>query len=159
DRRGLLYVADPAARRVVVVLPDDGSVAGVLVGGLREPVDVAVTAEDAIYVADRAAGLIVRFNSRFERCGDFVPRGLTGLPETPAPVAVAIDADGAILVVDASHPRLLRFDPAGQPLADVSLAAALRSQEGGGVALDALGKAYGRSAPRFLAGVCSPPHP
>ena len=159
DRRGLLYVADPAARRLVVVLPDDGSVAGVVVGKLKEPVDVAVTPEGTIYVADRAAGLIVRFNSRFERCGDFVPRGLTGLPETPAPIGVAIDADGAILVVDASHPRLLRFAPDGQPLADVTLAAAIQSLEGGGVALDALAKAYGRTAPRFLAGVCAPPHP
>ena len=159
DRRGLLYVADPIARRVVVVLPDDGSVAGVLAGGLREPVDVAVTPEGAIYVADRAAGLIVRFNSRFERCGDFVPRGAIGLPAEPAPIALAIDADGAILVADASHPRLLRFDPAGVPLADLHLAAAIQSLEGGGVALDALDKAYGRSAPRFLAGVCAPPHP
>ena len=159
DRRGLLYVADPLAKRVVVILPDDGSVAGVLVGKLREPVDVAVSPSGLIYVADRAAGLIVRFNARFARCGDFVPRNVTGLPGQPAPIAVAIDADGAIVVVDAAHPRLLRFDAGGRPLPDLELSAAVRSLDGGTVALDALQKAYGRTAPRFLVDACRPPHP
>ena len=37
-------------------------------------------------------------------------------PATPRPIAVMIDADGAVLVADAAHPRLLRFD-AGWPAA------------------------------------------
>jgi phage tail-like protein len=159
DRRGLLYVADPLAKRVVVVLPDDGSVAGVLVGGLQEPVDVAVSPTGSIYVADRAAGLVVRFNARFERCGDFAARSLTGEPEQPAPIAVMIDADGAVMVADASHPRLLRFDATGRPLPDLELAVAVGSLEGGTVALDALHKAYRRTVPRFLVEACRPPHP
>src|SRR5262249_24944102 len=32
DRRGYLYVADPAARRVVVLNPDDGSVPAIIAG-------------------------------------------------------------------------------------------------------------------------------
>jgi phage tail-like protein len=154
DRRGYLYIADPMAKRVVVVLPDDGSVAGVLVNGLQEPVDVVVAAGGAIYVADRAAGRIVRFNQRFERWGDFEPRNDEGLPANPRPIAVMIDADGSILVADANHPRLLCFAPNGEPLADVELHSLVQALAGGPVALDALRKVYGRSMPRFLGGVC-----
>ena len=159
DRRGYLYVADRLARRVVVVLPDDGSVAGVLVGGLVEPVDVAVAPTGRIYVADRAGGLIVMFNARLERVGAFSPRNGEAQPASPRPIAVMIDADGSVLVADAAHPRLLRFDPDGHPRADVELQARLAELPGGPVALDALTKAYGRSVPRFLAGVCGPPRP
>jgi hypothetical protein len=159
DRRGYLYVADPLAHRVVVVLPDDGSVAGVLVSGLVEPVDVAVAPTGRIYVADRAAALIVMFNARLERVGAFSPRNGEALPAGPRPIAVMIDADGSVLVADAAHPRLLSFDPDGRPRADVDLQARLAELQGGAVALDALTKAYGRSVPRFLAGVGGPPRP
>src|SRR5262249_42651367 len=59
DRRGFLYVADPFARRVVAILPEDGSVQAVLDGDLHEPVDVAAAPDGRRYVADRAGGAIV----------------------------------------------------------------------------------------------------
>ena len=75
DRRGFLYVADPPAGRVVVLLPEDGSVQAVLASGLQEPVDVAVSPTGWIYVADRAAGRIAVFNARFAPVRAFVPNG------------------------------------------------------------------------------------
>lgn len=160
DRRGLLYVADPAARRVVVILPDDGHVEAVLDGGvLTEPVDVAVAPTGRIYVADRTGGRIVVSNARFAPVGLFPARNADGLPTTPRPIAVMVDADGSVLVADASHPRLLRFDPEGRPLADAELAAVARSYEGGDVDLAHPETAYGARLVRFVAGVCDSPFP
>ncbi|MEJ7812803.1 MAG: phage tail protein [Gemmatimonadaceae bacterium] len=166
DRRGLLYVADPAARRVVVLLPDDGSVRDVLASGLREPVDVAVSPAGRIYVADRAAGAIVIFNARHTRRGRFAARNAEGLPATPRPIAVMVDADGTVLVADASHPRLLRFTALGEPLADVQLPSALATLgdaerdlgsrlAAGAAPADALLALYGDTMPSFAAGTCA----
>lgn len=160
DRRGFVYVADPGARRVLVALPDDGSVQGVLVEGLVDPVDVAVTPNVTILVADRAGGKIVRYGSHFSRLGEFAPRNAAGLPATPQPIAVMVDADGSVLVADATYPFLLHFDVDGTPLADVDLGARLRAISASGIALDALSNVYGGRMPRFLAGACScPPIP
>jgi phage tail-like protein len=153
DRRGLLYVADPAARRVVVLLPEDGSVQAVLDGALTEPVDVAVSAEGWSYVADRAGALVV-YTPRFARHARFIPTLPSG--GAPRPIGVMIAEDGSVLVADARHPRLLRFTPAGEPLGDVELRALAASLAGGDVALDALERAYGARAPRFLAAGCCP---
>ncbi len=153
DRRGLLYVADPGARRVVVLRPEDGGVEAVLAGPLTEPVDVAVSPEGWSYVADRAGAISV-FTPRFGRHARFVPV-LPGGGD-PRPIAVMMAEDGSVLVADANHPRLLRFTPAGEPLADVELRSLVASLAGGDVALDALEKAYGARAPRFLAAGCCP---
>jgi phage tail-like protein len=159
DRRGLLFVADPPAHRVLVVLPDDGSLSGILAGGLVEPVDVAPAPDGWIYVADRTAGKIVVFDSRFERRRDFVPRDTAGLPTTPRPIAVMIEEDGSILVADSSHPRLLRFAPSGEPLGDVEAHGLARQAAETQFTLDTLCKAYGRCPPRFYAGTCGPCRP
>jgi phage tail-like protein len=154
DRRGFLYVADPAARRVVVLSPEDGHVEALLAEGLLEPVDVAVSPTGRIYVADREDGLVHVFSARFRRVGRFVPRGPIGLPADPRPIAVMIDADGAVLVADARHPRLLRLSPEGVPLGEPSIAARAAALAGGGIALDALARAYDVRLPRARAGVC-----
>jgi phage tail-like protein len=160
DRRGFLYVADPPAQRVVVLLPEDGSVRAVLDGGLlQEPVDVAVSPAGRIYVADRAAGRVVMYSARHARAGAFPARNPENLPATPRPFAVMIDADRTVLVADAGHPRLLRFDPEGKPLADVPLTPLVKALEGGDVPLGALEKVYGKRLPRFLVGACALPLP
>ncbi len=172
DRRGYLYVSDRKARRVVVLRPEDGSVAAVLDQGLlREPVDVATSAGGRIFVADRGgrapasgggeplAGRIAVYSARHARLWTFSPSNAEGLPEIPRPIAVMVAADGALLVADAHHPRLLRFSEKGEPLGDVELAGEARALAGGEVALDALERAYGRRLPRFLAGLCRPPRP
>ena len=156
DRRGLLYVADALAGRVVVVDPEDGHVANVLVAGLQEPVDVAVAPVGWIYVADRKAGEISVWNVRHERCASFVPRTPDGLPAHPAPIAVMVDGD-AILVADASHPRLIRVDRGGAPSGDVPLAALVQGLGEGALALDALRRIYGAEVARFWGGSCAAP--
>lgn len=115
DRRGLLYVADPPARRVVVIDTRDGAVRAILHGGaLVDPVDVAVApACGRVYVADRTGGKIVVYSSRLQRAGTLV------LPiRDPKPIAIAIAPDGTIVVADARHPRLLRFSADGAQLPD-----------------------------------------
>jgi phage tail-like protein len=154
DRRGILYIADPQAQRVVLVTPADGQVVGVIAGsGLREPVDVAVAADGRIYVADRRGGSIRVYGPRLQAEGSFVPRNAQGLPLAPKPIAVALDAAGAVVVADARHPRLLRFGPRGESLPDRVLHAE-GAIEGGRPALDALVALYGTKAPISIAGVC-----
>jgi len=156
DRRGFLYVADRTAQRVVVLLPDDGSVHALLGGGFVEPVDVATAPDGRIYVADRGSGRIEIFSPRWRHLGGFAARGPAGLPATPRPIAVMINPDHSVLVADAAHPRLLRFAPDGAPLAEVPLSTLAAPLAGGDVALDALAQAYGARAPRFLAAGCGP---
>jgi phage tail-like protein len=127
DRRGLLYVADRLGRRVIVLDPDEGHVEGVLVSGLREPLDVVVSPSGTAYVADREAGEIAIFDSHFSRRGSIVPSVGTG---TPRPIAVALADDLSLLVADELLPRLLHFDAHGRRLGDVSLEHA--SSVGGG---------------------------
>lgn len=179
DPRHFILVADPAARRVVVLSRTDGGAGAmvelVLAGGMIEPVDVAVGFDGRYFVADRAAGRIEVFDRRGNHIGGFVARNADHLPALPSPIAVLIDADGTLLVGDAAHPRLLRFgtgacDPQrspadqacavtpamGEPLDDAQLAAMTATLAGGDVALDALARAYGTRAPRFLGVTCCP---
>lgn len=160
DARDFILVADPAARRVVALSRTGGGngamVELVLAGGMIEPVDVAVGFDGRYYVADRAAGRIEIFDRRSNHVGGFVVRNAEHLPALPAPIAVMIDGDGTLLVADATHPRLLRFTTAGEPLDDAQLSALVASLAGGDVALDALARAYGTRAPRFLGVGCCP---
>lgn len=179
DARGFILVADPAARRVVVLSRTDGGAGAmvelVLAGGMLEPVDVAVGFDGRYFVADRAAGRIEVFDRRGNHAGGFAARNGEGLPALPSPIAVMIDSDGTLLVADATHPRLLRFGtgacnpelaPAdqacavaaalGEPLDDAQLSALAAALAGGDVALEALARAYGTRAPRFLGVGCCP---
>lgn len=157
DRRGYLYIADAAAGRVAVVLPDDGTLIAVIEDGpLQAPVDVVVTPTGIICVADRVAGQIWFYNSRFALLGSFIAQNAEGLPGTPRPIAVMAEPAGTVLVADANHPRLLRFSLAGEPLADVALTTAVARLPVGKDILDALATVYGSQALRFIAGNCCP---
>jgi phage tail-like protein len=142
DFRGWLYVADSGNHRVQVVRPEDGSVvavmgsvdtwgrpvAGTTAGAMTEPVHAVVNPGTCqVYVVDRAAGLIHKFDHRFEHLASFEPQ--TVEPPTltprragakPRPVAVAVLEDSSILVFDTSRPRLTHMTPAGHPLPDVA---------------------------------------
>ena len=125
DMGGLIYVADPKARRIVVLRPEDGTVRAILFGvELREPVDVAIGLDGCAYVVDREAAQVFRFSSSFRLLANFPAQNAAGLPESPKPVAVTGAPDGSILVIDANHPRVLRFAPQGEPLADMEFSAA-----------------------------------
>jgi phage tail-like protein len=159
DRRGFLYVADPAARRVVVLLPDDASVPAILGGGgpiglLVEPIDVAVSPAGFVYVADRAGGRIAVFSAGMRPLTSF---GTAAAPNRAArPIAVMIDADGSLLVADAWLPRLQRYASDTTRIADVELATLLAPLAGGDIAKGALDRAYGKRMPRFIVGNCGP---
>lgn len=160
DRRGWLYVADPGARRVLVLDPVAGAAVNVLsAGSTFDPVDVAVAPSGAIYVADRAGGRIVRFTSSFRPSGSFVPRDATGLPAVPRPIAVMVDGEGRVVVADQTHPRLLRFGPDGTPTASAELSWVAGGLTAADVALDVLGALYGPRRPVFLAVPCGLPCP
>ncbi|HEX3864899.1 MAG TPA: phage tail protein [Stellaceae bacterium] len=160
DRRGFLYVADPAAGRVLVLSPDDGKVEAVLggggpVGALVEPIDVAVApASGFIYVADRAGGRIAVFSAGMKPLASFATAAAEG--KTPQPIAVMIDGSGNLLVADAWLPRLQCYAPDTTRLGDVELATLVAPLAGGAVALGALDRAYGDRVPRFLVGNCGP---
>ena len=166
DRRGFLYVADPAAARVVVLLPDDGSMQAILAGGgkvppLVEPVDVAVSPAGLIYVADRAGGRIAIFSAGMKPLTAFATAAAPDphLPPGHAlaqPIAVFVDAEGDILVADARLPRLQRYAPDTTRLADVELRTLVAPLQGGDIARGALDCAYGDRVPRFLVGNCGP---
>jgi phage tail-like protein len=159
DRRGFLYVADPAARRVIVLRPDDASSVAILSEGLSDPVDVAVAPGGQIYIADRAAGRIVRYSAGFAHLEDFVAQGPGRLPAQPRPIAVMVDADGSLLVADGNYPWLLRFSPTGAPLGDVSLPALVEPLKAQNISLDNLASLLAGPAARFVAGSCAPPFP
>ncbi len=163
DRRGYLYVADARANRVAAVLPDDGSVQGVLVHPeMKEPVDVAASPSGLVYVADRggldaasrpAPGRVFVFSSGFQFLRDFRPVNAEGLPRVPRPIAIMIEPDASIAVADANHPRLLHFSASGEPMSD--LPAPVEEP----LSPQVLRALYGDHAPRFLAGACQPPRP
>jgi phage tail-like protein len=159
DRRGFLYVADPAAARVVVLLPDDGSVQAILGGGgtlgaLIEPVDVAVSPAGLVYVADCVGGRIAIFSAGMRPLVSFTTVAAAG--RAPLPIAVMIDANGDLLVADAYLPRLQRYAADTTRLADVDLGSLLAPLAGGDIARGALDRAYGDRVPRFLVGSCGP---
>jgi phage tail-like protein len=156
DGRGLLYLADARARRIVVLDPGDGTVRALLHGDLEEPVDVAVDLSGRVYAADRAGRAVRVWDAAFRSLGKFVPRSPDGFPAVPRPIAVTVDDDGAVLVADARHPRLLRFAPGGTYLGDVVVAAPAADDAEAAIPLAALRRVYGDQGARFVAGVCGP---
>ncbi len=150
DRRGLLYVADRRRRAVSVIHPGDGSVEARLVDPeMREPVDVAVAPNGAIFVADRgggdllgaASGRIFVFDARFQPLRSFAPRNDAAPPRPRRcrPIAVFVAPGGQdVVVADEFHPRLLVFTAAGDPIGERELgdlAAAARREFDPGAAL------------------------
>ena len=159
DRRGLMYVADPPAHRVVVLHPCDESVRAILggggpVGALMEPIDVAVAPSGLVFVADRNGGRIAIFSAGFRPLAAFPTAGAPG--KDPKPIALMVDANGSLLVADAWLPRLLRYQPDGTRLGDLDLSTLVAPLAGGDLALGALDRAYRGPLPRLLIGTCGP---
>jgi len=88
DPRGRVFVADGAARRIVLVNPGTGR-RSVHAGGLDEPVDLAAT-RTALYVADFHAGLVRRVGAA---------RRVTTLARLPQVTAVAVSPSGVVYAV------------------------------------------------------------
>lgn len=90
-----------------------------------DPVDVDPTNGQAIYVADRAAGLVVQFTAEGRRAGALVVPDLDGASarqpagdfgrEAPRgqPTAVAAAPDGTLFVLDGGRGHVLRLSSEG----------------------------------------------
>jgi phage tail-like protein len=159
DRRGYLYVADPAAHRVVVLDPAGGSVRAILggggpVGALLAPIDVAIAPSGLVYVADRKAGRIAVFSAGMKPLASFPVAGAPG--KSPEPIAVMIDAGGNPIVADAWFPRLLNYAPGGTRLPDLEPSSLIAPLAGGDIAMGAFTLVYRGPIPRFLVGSCGP---
>lgn len=145
DCRGWLLVADSDNHRVQVIRPEDAHVVAILGkadewgrwiagdcgGAMNEPVHAVCDARTFhIYVADRAGGLIHEFDDRFDHVTSFrpttwTPLGSPALPPTRRPVGVTIAEDGALWVLDANYPRIMRMTTNGAPLHDVGAVAGI----------------------------------
>jgi streptogramin lyase len=102
DPRGRVFVADGAARRIVLVSPRTGR-RSVHASGFVEPTGLAAT-RDALYVADFHAGLVRRV--------DAAGRVMT-LARLPAVTAVAVSPSGAVYAVTMDG-LLVRVSAAGR---------------------------------------------
>jgi phage tail-like protein len=159
DRRGYLYIADPAAARVVVYDPGSRAVVAILWGGgpvglLSRPVDVAIAPSGLIFVADAEAGRIAIFSAAMQPVGWFATAAAPG--KAPTPISVMIAPDDSVLVADAWLPRLLNYAPDGTRLPDLDISTLVASLAGGAIALGAYELAYGVPPPRFVIGRCGP---
>ncbi len=106
---GHIYVADTAAKRVMI-LNSDGSAAGQLESTFVQPFGVAVSSDSRVTVLDSLGkDPILQFGSHGEvvgrlgsSAGAYSPRGLF------------VDADGSIYLADTGRGRVLKLSPAGQ---------------------------------------------
>ena len=88
DPRGRVFVADGAARRIVLLSPVAGG-RSVHATGFDEPVDLAAT-RNALYVADYNAGLVRRVNAA---------KRVTALARLPQVTAVAVSPANVVYAV------------------------------------------------------------
>jgi streptogramin lyase len=88
DPRGRVFVADGAARRIVLISAVDGG-RSVHASGFDEPTGLAAT-RNAIYVADFHAGLVRRVDAT---------KRVTTLARLPGVTAVAMSPSGAVYAV------------------------------------------------------------
>ena len=102
DQRGRVFVADGAARRIVLVNPRTGR-RSVHAGGFDEPVDLAAKRK-ALYVADFNAGLVRRVDAA---------KSVTTLARLPQVTAVAVSPSGAVHAVTMSG-MLARISATGR---------------------------------------------
>ncbi|WP_412068293.1 hypothetical protein [Rubrivirga sp. IMCC43871] len=126
---GTLWVVEGADGTVLAIR--DGAVVQRLGGvgtgdqAFLDPVGVDPTNGQAIYVADRAAGLVVQFTAQGRRAGALVVPDLDGASaRQPAgdfgrettrgqPMAVAAASDGTVFVIDGGRGHVLRLSNEG----------------------------------------------
>lgn len=102
DPSGRVFVADGAARRIVLVSPRTGR-RSVYATGFDEPTGLAVT-RNALYVADFHAGVVRRVGAA---------KRVTTLARLPQVTAVAVSPSGAVYAVTMNG-VLARISPSGR---------------------------------------------
>ena len=118
DGAGNVFIADGGNGRVKKC-----SAAGsctVFASGLGNPTDVAMAPDGTVYVSDWMANVVRRFAADGSALGTLA--GVENVPYATdstrfnAPSGVGLAADGSLYVLENQGYRLLKLDPAGQPL-------------------------------------------
>lgn len=144
---GRLYVADAGNSRVQV-LTTEGIFLGSLIykdkkDEMKAPVDVAVDAENRLYVLDSDRNCVRIFDrdGRQERSFGIKGAGTDGFD---APLGIAIDGRGNILVADTGNDKIKKFDGEGKLLGSFGTAGLGPGQfrRAAGIKVDDRGRAY-----------------
>ncbi len=141
DRRGRLWVTDPARHRVLMFeaassrtnwiadkifgQPDAATVSrGTGRGKMDGPYDLCVDSADRLWVADTGNNRVLRFDAVSGKGSGALPDGVLGQPDFTtgtagsgqsgfqAPSGVTVSANGALFVTCTDGNRVLRFDNA-----------------------------------------------
>ncbi len=116
DHGGAIYVADERAGAVRIFLPD-GTPLRTLRGGsarrLLAPAGVAVDGYGNIFVVERGAHRVQKFNSRGRFVTAWGKRG-AGTGELESPSGIAVSPDGYVYVADAGNHRVQKFTADGE---------------------------------------------
>jgi len=120
--RGLLFVADTGNSRVQVL-----TTGGIFLGQItvttkkdemKTPVDVAVDAQNRIYVLDSDMNKVRIFNSGGVQTLSFGARG-KGTEGFDEPLGLAVDGAGNIYIADTGNVKIKKFDPQGKLLGSI----------------------------------------
>jgi YD repeat-containing protein len=112
-------------------------------GQFNEPLGLATTAANGVWVADRANNRLEQINSKNEYASQFGTKG-TGVGQLKEPADVAVDATGDVWVSDTQNNRVQRFTATGEAISTVgSVGSGNREfQEPLGIALTTTGTIY-----------------
>lgn len=124
DSAGNVFIADGGNGRVKKCSAVGSCT--IFATGLGNPTDVAVAADGVVYVSDWMANVVRRFATDGSPLGalagvEGVPY-LTDLTHFNAPAGVGVASDGSLYVLENQGYRLIKLDPAGQPLWSVGQA-------------------------------------
>jgi DNA-binding beta-propeller fold protein YncE/tetratricopeptide (TPR) repeat protein len=120
--QGLLYVADAGNSRVQV-LTTGGIFLGQITGTTKKdemkvPVDVAVDAQNRIYVLDSDMNKVRVFNVDGAQTLSFGASG-KGTEGFDEPLGLAVDGTGNIYIADSGNVKIKKFDPQGKLLGSI----------------------------------------
>jgi len=108
----VILVADAGQNQVHRARPD-GTVLAPWGGDLKEPLDVSVSPEGLVYVADAGNDRVVRYYWDGQRQGVIGGGGTQEPGDLRSPIAAVVGPRRLVYVIEQSVPRLQAFDPNG----------------------------------------------
>jgi len=114
---GIVYLADTGNSRVQVLTADGIAIRQVTVktesDEMKDPVDVAVDAQNRIYAVEAKGSVVRIFNSSGNQVRTFGSRG-SGVEGFDRPQGIAVDSRGNIYVADMENHKLKKFNSTGK---------------------------------------------